>query len=194
MRRRATTAMVGTAAALCLGTVWAQAGPEGQPRPHGGPTAATVAALSDGDTAAALEAFPTGFEPAMHYRPVTEDGILVDPLGGCSSPVPLPEFFETPCREHDLGYDLLRYARSSGHEPGPQARRGLDARLSQHLHEACRTAAPGDGWCVLTADVASIAVRFNSWRQRDAAPVPESPLPYAAAVWTLAAAARWAVR
>ncbi|NGP06905.1 hypothetical protein G6038_15730 [Rhodococcus sp. 14C212] len=153
-----------------------------------------MAALSDGDTAAALEAFPDGFEPAMHYRPVTEDGILVDPLGDCSSPVPLPEVFETSCREHDLGYDLLRYARSSGHDPGPQARRDLDARLSRQLHEACRTAAPGDGWCVVTADAASIAVRFNSWRQRDAAPVPESPLPYAAAVGTLAAAARWAVR
>lgn len=80
--------MVGTAAALFLGTVGAQAGPEGEPRPHGGATAAAVAALSDGDTAAALEVFPAGFEPAMHYRPVTEDGILVDPLGAARPPSP----------------------------------------------------------------------------------------------------------
>ncbi|MCZ1072178.1 hypothetical protein [Rhodococcus sp. A5(2022)] len=192
MRRPPMTALLGTAAALCLGTAWAQPAPPAQPDP--GAVIATVAALSEGDTGAALDAFPDGFEPAMHYRPVTEDGILVDPLGGCSSPVPLPDFFEMPCREHDLGYDLLRYARSSGHEPGPQARRGLDARLSRQLHEACRATVPGDDWCGVTATVASFAVRVNSWRQGDGAPVPESPLPYAAAVWALVAAARWTPR
>lgn len=80
------TALLGTAAALCLGTAWAQPAPPAQPDP--GAVIATVAALSEGDTGAALDAFPDGFEPAMHYRPVTEDGILVDPLGGCSSPSP----------------------------------------------------------------------------------------------------------
>src|SRR5690606_32670261 len=106
--------------------------------------AATVTALVQDDTATATELFPDDFATVMDYAPVTEPGltadeVLADPDGGCSSPVPLPEVFEPACRIHDLGYDLLRYARDTGGELGSQARRDLDAQLARNLRASCRT-------------------------------------------------------
>ncbi|MBM7460263.1 hypothetical protein ACIBED_05560 [Rhodococcus coprophilus] len=145
--------------------------------------AVTVHALATDDTAAALAALPAGFATAMGYSPVTEpgftsDAVLVDPRGDCSSPVPLPSSFETACRTHDLGYDMLRYARDTGQELGPDARRELDAMLARHLYAACDSeAARGDITCRPAALVASTFVGLNSWRQGYRIPVSESPAP-----------------
>ncbi|MBH0123434.1 phospholipase [Rhodococcus sp. HM1] len=154
--------------------------------------AATVLALGSGDTDTASAAFPPDFETAMRYSPIREPGVsgerLSDPQGSCSSPVPLPALFEPACRTHDLGYDLLRFARDSGGELGPDARRALDRNLTRDLREACATepdAAPG---CVIAAEVASVAVRINSWRQQYRAPSPESPLPILLGLGTAATA------
>ena len=145
--------------------------------------AVAVHALATDDTVTAVAALPTGFADAMGYSPVTEPGftsgaVLVDPQGDCSSPVPLPSSFETACRIHDLGYDLLRYARDTGKELGPDARRELDAMLARQLHAACGSeAGRADFTCRPAAHVATTFVALNSWRQGYRIPVSESPVP-----------------
>ncbi len=165
--------------------------------------ATTVHALATDDTAAAMAAFPPDFAAAMGYSPATEPGftseeVLVDPDGDCSSPVPLPDSFDTACRVHDLGYDMLRFARDSGQELGPDARRELDAMLARHLRAACESeSSQGDSSCLPAAHLATTFVRLNSWRQGYRIPVSESPAPFlmvaglgaVPAVW-----GAWAVR
>ncbi len=119
---------------------------------------------------AALHAMPEGFAASAGYRPAVADGMLVNPAGGCSSPVPLPAAFSGACQAHDLGYDLLRYADAEGAPLGPWARRGLDAQLAERLHDACD---PRDAACVAAADTAATAVGVNSWRQDYGVPVQE---------------------
>ncbi|WP_345343122.1 hypothetical protein [Rhodococcus olei] len=132
---------------------------------------------------AAAAAMPADFDAVMGYRPVQLDGMLVDPNGDCSSPVPLPAEFDTACKGHDLGYDLLRYADLAGAPLGPWARRSLDRQLDERMHAAC-TSRPNDesrSSCYLMANVAAAAVNSNSWRQRFDAPRPEPIGAYAAA-------------
>lgn len=146
-------------------------------------TASAVHALATDDTAVARAELPAGFATAMGYSPVTEPGftseeVLVDPLGDCSSPVPLPASFETACRTHDLGYDLLRYARDTGEELGPDARRELDTMLARHLRAACESESTrGDIACYPAAHIATLFVRLNSWRQGYRIPISESSAP-----------------
>ncbi len=73
----------------------------------------------------------------MGYRPTVVDGMLVNPDGACSSPIPLPSEFDTACKSHDLGYDLLRYAHLNGGDLGTWARTEIDAQLDRRLHDAC---------------------------------------------------------
>ncbi|NLU60999.1 hypothetical protein HCA61_01805 [Rhodococcus sp. HNM0563] len=141
-RRTAATVLLGAGAALCVGA----ASPASTATTADPAVAATVAALVADDTVGALAAFPDGFAEVMGYHPSIEpgntiDGVLTDPDGDCSSPVALPSDFEPACRSHDLGYDLLRYARDIGGELGPQARRDLDAHLQRNLNAACATGA-----------------------------------------------------
>ncbi|UYP17634.1 hypothetical protein OED52_13185 [Rhodococcus sp. Z13] len=143
--------------------------------------AAAITALVADDTEAAQAAFPTDFAAVMGYSPIVERGLdsvarLVDPEGDCSAPIPLPEVFESACRVHDLGYDLLRYARATEGELGPDARRRLDSLFARHLDLACRSD-PQIALCHPISKIASAAVEFNSWRQGRHSPVPESPLP-----------------
>ncbi|HIZ98431.1 MAG TPA: alpha/beta-hydrolase family protein [Candidatus Janibacter merdipullorum] len=125
----------------------------------------------------AAAAVPESFATTLGYTPRLEEGALVNPRGSCSSPVPLPEDFETACRQHDLGYDLLRHADRVGGTLPPTDRRDLDARFARDLRAACDTRESGwaragcDGW----AEIASGAVRLNSWRQHDLVPDPEDP-------------------
>ncbi|MEU5843321.1 hypothetical protein [Rhodococcus sp. NPDC047139] len=147
--------------------------------------AATVAALVADDTAGALSSFPGDFIGVTNYSPVVEGqagttSVLVDPDGSCSAPIPLPDAFESACRVHDLGYDLLRYARATGGELHPDARRDLDGLFARHLDAACRSE-PDLETCSTVAGIASAAVEFNSWRQGHRSPVPESPWPAALA-------------
>ncbi|MEV5648680.1 alpha/beta-hydrolase family protein [Nocardia sp. NPDC052254] len=118
---------------------------------------------------------PADFGAAQGYLPVEVDGVPVDPGGQCSSPIPLPAEFDTACKAHDLGYDLLRYAELHGHPLGPWARRAVDATLEQHMYDACATR---DGTlarlhCDTMAAIATGAVDLNSRRQNYAAPMPE---------------------
>ncbi|MFQ6394998.1 hypothetical protein ACLMAJ_16225 [Nocardia sp. KC 131] len=119
---------------------------------------------------------PDDFAARFGYRPSLVDGLLADPGGDCSSPVTLPDEFETACKAHDLGYDLLRYADSHGEPLGPWARQALDNTLGQHMHEACdvRTDSFSRARCKAMATIAYTFVDINSRRQGFSAPVAES--------------------
>jgi hypothetical protein len=119
---------------------------------------------------------PHGFEAARGYRPEVvrlPSGTLVPvaPEGGCSSPIGGSEFnFTDACREHDLGYDLLRYAAADGESLGPWARQAVDAEFARQLRSQCH----GLG-CRAMAEVYIGVVRFNSWRQGYGVPRAETP-------------------
>lgn len=137
--------------------------------------ARAVLALTTQAPDAAAASIPDGFAAAAGYRPTTVDGMLVNPNGDCSSPVPLPAEFDASCQAHDLGYDLLRYADGAGAQLGPWARRSLDAQLDRRMHDACaaRTDETARASCFVMANVATTAVTSNSWRQGYVAPRPE---------------------
>ncbi|UGT41964.1 hypothetical protein LTV02_00595 [Nocardia yamanashiensis] len=121
---------------------------------------------------------PADFATSAGYRPVLSDGILVNPNGDCSSPVPLPAEFDLACKAHDLGYDLLRYAGDHGEPLGPWARQSLDAALEQRMHAACaaRTETLARTQCQVMASIATAAVDLNSIRQDYGVPVHETLL------------------
>ncbi|MEU1427711.1 hypothetical protein ABZ412_11615 [Nocardia sp. NPDC005746] len=120
-------------------------------------------------------AIPDDFAAAAGYRPVVEAGMLLNPEGDCSSPVPLPAEFDLACKSHDLGYDLLRYAAAHGQPLGPWARRSVDAALEQRMHTACaaREDALSRTRCQVMATIAATAVDLNSIRQNYGSPVYE---------------------
>lgn len=136
---------------------------------------AAVLAHFTATAAPTAAAAPAGFGALFDYLPERAGDLWFKPSGGCSSPVPLPAEFTGACREHDLGYDLLRYARSQGGELGAWARQAVDARFEARMLAVCGQRPPGgpQGSCVVAAEVAATAVRANSWRQRDLTPVGE---------------------
>ncbi|WP_404380140.1 hypothetical protein LL946_09830 [Knoellia locipacati] len=145
------------------------------PDPHAGHA---VTALVSRPPLVASTALPQDFSRRFGYTPSVTDGLLGDPSGGCSSPVPLPVEFTAACRQHDLGYDLLRYAGRSGRTLPPDARRAIDAQLGVALEASCaeRERPVGRAICLAWADVAHGFVRINSVRQGDAVPERESAL------------------
>ncbi|WP_227980695.1 alpha/beta-hydrolase family protein [Nocardia spumae] len=134
--------------------------------------AAVLALTGDGPDRVVL---PADFAASQGYRPIELDGMTVDPGGQCSSPVSLPAEFDTACKAHDLGYDLLRYAELRGHPLGPWARRAVDNALEQRMFTACagRDDTLSRLRCTTMAAVATAAVDLNSRRQNYAAPMPE---------------------
>ncbi|WP_256670604.1 hypothetical protein [Nocardia cyriacigeorgica] len=134
-----------------------------------------VADLTSGGPGSAA-AIPDEFAAVMGYRPAVVDGLLLNPHGDCSSPVPLPAEFETACKAHDLGYDLLRYADRQGAPLGPWARQALDRTLGDRMSLACdaRTGSFARGRCHVMAGVADTVVDLNSRRQDYGVPVTES--------------------
>ncbi|MFI5779275.1 phospholipase A2 [Nocardia sp. NPDC051570] len=118
---------------------------------------------------------PADFAASAGYRPTVSRGLLVDPAGACSSPIPLPAEFDTACQAHDLGYDLLRYAKQHGQPLGSWARQSIDASFEQQMHSVCAVRADGFSRmeCDTMATVASTAVDLNSRRQNYATPMPE---------------------
>lgn len=136
---------------------------------------AAVAELTSGGPGS-IAAISDDFTAQFGYRPSTLDGLVVNPQGDCSSPVTLPAEFETACKAHDLGYDLLRYAEQRGEPLGPWARQALDSTLDRHMHEACDSR--GDSFsrarCNAMAAIAFTFVDLNSRRQGYGAPVVES--------------------
>lgn len=145
------------------------------------PIATTVRALVDGSGEAAVSAVPEDFASVIGYRPSVEDAMADNPHGDCSSPLPLPSEFDTACKAHDLGYDLLRYAAATGTAVDPQWRRALDGQLESRMHDSCtdRSAVASRHICHAAASVAATAVDINSWRQSFGPPVAEPALPFA---------------
>ncbi len=137
---------------------------------------AARAAVTDlvGDHPGAV-ALPADFAAGAGYRPVVENGILVDPNGDCSSPIELPGEFDEACKAHDLGYDLLRYAEQRGQPLQPWARQAIDATLQRRMHAACdaRPDTAARARCDVLATVATTGVDLNSRRQNYATPDPE---------------------
>ncbi|WP_369689804.1 alpha/beta-hydrolase family protein [Nocardia kruczakiae] len=173
---RALLAFVAVVAALIAGLVSLSPGAgaaEVGPAPENTGARDAVRALT-GDRPE-LAVIPADFAATQGYRPVQLAGMPVDPSGECSSPIPLPAEFDTACKAHDLGYDLLRYAEVRGHPLGPWARRAIDNALETRMFAACDTR--GDllahTRCATMASIATAAVDLNSRRQNYAAPMPE---------------------
>ncbi|WP_432765814.1 hypothetical protein [Nocardia cyriacigeorgica] len=152
------------------------------PAPQDASAGAAVTDLTSGGPGSPA-AVPADFADVMGYRPALVDGLLVNPHGDCSSPVPLPAEFDTACKAHDLGYDLLRYADRQGAPLGPWARQAIDRTLGERMHLACdtRDEAFARGRCQVMAAVADTFVDLNSRRQDYGVPVTESFLGAAAA-------------
>ncbi|GAB3247185.1 phospholipase [Kineosporia babensis] len=145
------------------GTTVQPSGPENRP------AAAGVRALSSGEELPADLTGALGYEPAL-IRLTSGTIAPVAPEGGCSSPFGgSPYHFTDACRQHDLGYDLLRYADSEGQPLGPWARRAIDARFASELFGQC-----SDPGCWAMASLYVGAVEFNSWRQGYGVPGLES--------------------
>ncbi|MDF0586092.1 hypothetical protein P0W64_04790 [Tsukamurella sp. 8F] len=144
-----------------------------------GAAAAVRAVSATGVPAASqLAALPADFAAKEGYTPVARRFVLRAD-GGCSAPFGtialIPAALDDPCRAHDLGYDLLRYADARGHPLGAWARRAVDDAFARRARAACASMPDGEhATCRRAAAVAVAAVRVNSWRQRDAAPRPES--------------------
>lgn len=144
--------------------------------PASGRGNAVVAPAVQALTSDSTLALPQGFEAARGYRPEVvrlPSGSLVPiaPHGGCSSPIGGSAYgFTDACREHDLGYDLLRYAAADGESLGPWARQAVDAEFARQLRSQCH----GLG-CRAMAEVYIGVVEFNSWRQGYGVPRAETP-------------------
>ena len=129
-----------------------------------------VASLASGR----LPVLPGDFTRVMGYRAdrvVGSDGAvhLVKHGNGCSSPLGATTFdFSIPCEEHDLGYDLLRYATSQGRPLGPWARQAIDSRFGADAHRRCddaRHGVVGHLVCDATAELYYGVTAANSLRQ-----------------------------
>jgi hypothetical protein len=127
--------------------------------------------VADGATADQVRV-PDGLVADLGYRPVVEDGYLVNPDGACSSPVPLPTSFTPACRAHDLGYDLLRVIDRGGSAVPAGLRRDLDDRLVDRVSGTCGAGMGGSG-CRLVARGVAAALWLNTERQGEGAPVTE---------------------
>ncbi|WP_238220589.1 hypothetical protein [Tsukamurella pulmonis] len=136
-------------------------------------SAAAVRAITDPalDAAAQVRSVPR----TLGYAAAIGPGYAVNPHGECSSVVRLPADFDAPCMAHDLGYDLLRHADSSGHPLDGWARRRIDDAFAERLAAACAARPVGQRrHCTEVAGLTVMAVRANTWRQHDGPPRAES--------------------
>ncbi|WP_157545558.1 phospholipase A2 [Hamadaea tsunoensis] len=153
------------------------------------PAATTVPDVAATDairalTASGQAAVPADFAQVMGYTPVTarlDDGELrtVNPDGFCSVPGEgRPFAFDTACKAHDYGYDLLRYAMRRGEPLNTDARTVIDNRLVADLHSQCDRTTSGSEYaaCSATVEVFAAGVTFNSWRQMSGPPIDKSGL------------------
>ncbi len=125
------------------------------------------------DAPNAVSALPADFPAVMGYRPaLIRRAQQAEPTradGGCSSPFGGTTYhFSGACKQHDLGYDLLRYANRKGQPLGPWARKAVDDSFARHVLGRCHRFG-----CGATGELYVAVVRFNSWRQGYAAPVRE---------------------
>ncbi|KAA9161362.1 phospholipase [Amycolatopsis acidicola] len=168
--------------------------PADQGPPTGGAAAAerAIDALTHpGSQPLALNLLPadftqvTGVKPgAMPALDGTMRAVHVD--GGCSTPWGDDNTkwdYAVPCKAHDLGYDLLRYADKVGHPLGPEVRASLDARLSDDMHHTCDINPMGSPrLCQAVASMYAAGLKVNSWHQRWGPPVGDPIGPMLAGV------------
>ncbi|WP_290061191.1 phospholipase A2, partial [Amycolatopsis solani] len=125
---------------------------------------------------------------AMTARDGTVRAVHVD--GGCSTPWGDDNTkwdYAVPCKAHDLGYDLLRYADRKGHPLGPEVRAALDDRLSTDMHHACDLNPMNSALtCRVVASLYSAGLVVNSWHQRWGPPVGDPIGPMVAGVLVIA--------
>jgi hypothetical protein len=133
------------------------------------PQAARAIRAVTGDRPDATSQLPADFRAVMGYLPAVAASGPTRAGGGCSSPFGGTRYhFTAACRQHDLGYDLLRYANAKGQPLGPWARKAVDDRFAAQTRARC------DGFgCRLTSGFYTAVVQFNSWRQGYGAPVVE---------------------
>ncbi|WP_298175722.1 phospholipase A2 [Saccharomonospora sp.] len=152
---------------------------------------AIEALLDPGRSAEALASLPHDFVTVTGVEIGTQtalDGTVraVHIGGGCSAPWGDDSTrwdFGTPCRSHDLGYDLLRYAEKKGRPLGPELREALDERLSEDMYTTCDVNPRGSRTlCQGVAAVYTAGLVVNSWHQRWGPPVGEPVLPLLAGV------------
>ncbi|GAA4532504.1 phospholipase [Amycolatopsis samaneae] len=150
---------------------------------HPGPAATALALLPKDFTAV------SGVTPgSMTARDGTVRAVHTD--GGCSTPWGDDNTkwdYAVPCKAHDLGYDLLRYADHKGHPLGQSVRAALDARLSQDMHATCGLN-PMDSphTCQVVASLYAAGLVVNSWHQRWGPPVGDPIGPMIAGVLVIA--------
>jgi|UPI0006802E06 hypothetical protein len=170
----AVLAVSGSAAPVAAGSVVSDApgAASGTPATAAATAAEQVAGqVADGATAEQVTV-PDVLVADLGYRPVVEDGYLVNPDGACSSPVALPTSFTPACRAHDLGYDLLRVIDRDGRAVPAGLRRDLDDRLVDRASGTCGAGMGGSG-CRLVARGVAAALWLNTQRQGEGAPVAE---------------------
>jgi hypothetical protein len=151
-----------------------------------------IEALLDPDRSAeALTLLPSDFTVVTGVRVGTQpalDGTVraVHVGGGCSAPWGDDSTrwdFGTPCRSHDLGYDLLRYAEKKGSPLEPDLREALDERLSEDMYATCDiNPQESRSLCRGVAAIYTAGLVVNSWHQRWGPPVGEPVLPLLAGV------------
>ncbi|PRX49311.1 hypothetical protein B0I33_103346 [Prauserella shujinwangii] len=172
------------------------------PPPQGPPTgdvakaeAAIETLMDPARSAAAVELLPADFTAVTGVVAGTErapDGTLraVHVGGGCSAPWGEDGTrwdYGTPCKAHDLGYDLLRYAERKGHPLRPGLREALDHRLSADMGATCERNPQGSRrLCDAVASLYSTGLVVNSWHQRWGPPVGEPVGPMLAGVLAIA--------
>jgi hypothetical protein len=160
----------------------------GDPAAAGALTAVTKAQFNPSDPAAV---FPADWQRVMGYLPRTALGpggtpILIKPAGDCSAPNGPTEYdFDVVCKEHDLSYDVLRYAGLIGRPLPPAARATADDMFDRELHGRCdqlHVSGLDYGICHTYAESFAVVVKINSWRQGYRPPGQESPWKWTALV------------
>ncbi len=167
LRRSATVLLIAVTTATTTAVLDAPEAPAPDPAAR-----AAVAALLTGSATAAQAAVPEDFADTLGYRPVLDGDHITNPTGSCSSPVALPRSFTVVCRQHDYGYDLLRYAEAVGGRLPGSAREALDDQFEREAMRSCAAGA-GHEHCIRWAHIAAAFVRANSWRQHESVPDPE---------------------
>ncbi|CAM3158342.1 phospholipase A2 [Saccharomonospora xinjiangensis] len=156
---------------------------------------AVEALLDPRRSAEAVSALPADFAAVTGVEVATQralDGTerAVHVGGGCSAPWGDDSTrwdFGTPCRSHDLGYDLLRYAERKGSPLDAGYREQLDDRLSEDMYATCDVN-PRDTpeLCRSVAAVYTAGLVVNSWHQRWGPPIGEPLSPLLAGVAVIA--------
>lgn len=151
-----------------------------------GATALLSAIVSgDFDRSHPLALVPADWASVMGFTPVVVAGprgrsMLAKATGDCSSFTGRTKYdFTAVCMEHDLSYDVIRYAERIGAPLPAAARRSADDMFDRDLHARCDQLQV-TGWdsllCNTYATGFAEVVRVNSWRQGYRAPEPENAL------------------